>query len=39
MSDEMWVVRAGSQAKYADEFVDGSYVAIDFSDSRLTTCH
>ncbi|MCW2763514.1 MAG: hypothetical protein JWR85_3715 [Marmoricola sp.] len=30
MSDEMWVVRAGSQARFVDEFVDNSYVAINF---------
>ncbi len=30
MSDELWVVRAGEKAKYVDEFVVGSYVAISF---------
>lgn len=30
MSDGLWVVRAGEKAKYVDEFVTGSYVAISF---------
>ncbi|MGY1823284.1 hypothetical protein [Geodermatophilus sp. SYSU D00079] len=30
MSDELWVVRAGEGAKYADEFLSGSYIAISF---------
>lgn len=32
MSDELWVVRAGVGAKYVDEFLDGSFVAISFDD-------
>jgi hypothetical protein len=30
MSEELWVVRAGEKAKYVDEFLENSYVAIDF---------
>jgi hypothetical protein len=30
VSDELWVVRAGERAKYVDEFVAGSYIAISF---------
>jgi hypothetical protein len=30
VSDELWVVRAGEKARYVDEFVRGSYVAINF---------
>jgi hypothetical protein len=32
MSDEMWVVRAGLKARFAQEFIDNSYVAINFVD-------
>ncbi|MGX5653308.1 hypothetical protein ACWKWC_00875 [Geodermatophilus nigrescens] len=32
MSDELWVVRAGQGAKHADEFLEGSYVAVSFVD-------
>ncbi len=30
MSDELWVVRAGEGAKYVDEFIAGSFIAISF---------
>jgi len=30
VSDELWVVRGGEKAKYVDEFVAGTYVAISF---------
>jgi len=32
VSDEMWIVRAGQGARHVDEFIAGSYVAIDFTD-------
>ncbi|SNS69855.1 hypothetical protein SAMN06893096_106260 [Geodermatophilus pulveris] len=32
MSDELWVVRAGERAKYVDEFIAESYIAISFVD-------
>lgn len=32
MSDELWVVRAGVAAKYVDEFLDGSFIALSFID-------
>ena len=28
----MWVVRAGREARFADEFLGGSYIAVDFDD-------
>jgi predicted Mrr-cat superfamily restriction endonuclease len=32
MTDELWVVRAGRKAKWADEFVAGSYIAVWFRE-------
>ncbi len=32
MSDDLWVVRAGEKAKYVDEFVRSSYIAVGFSE-------
>jgi hypothetical protein len=32
MSDQLWVVRAGVKAKFADEFVSHNFVAINFAD-------
>ena len=32
MSEQLWVVRAGREAKFAGEFVDGSYIAIAFRE-------
>jgi len=32
MSGELWVVRAGEKAKFVDEFVAGSYVAVGFDE-------
>src|SRR4051812_38480465 len=32
MSDELWVVRAGEQAKYVNEFYANSYIAINFHE-------
>ena len=32
MSDEMWVLRAGSKAKYLDGFQANSYVAVNFHE-------
>jgi hypothetical protein len=31
MSGQLWVVRAGEGAKYVDEFMQGSYLAINFA--------
>src|SRR5664280_1830762 len=32
MSEELWVVRAGKQAKYVSEFEANSYIAIGFHE-------
>ncbi|MCZ2857435.1 hypothetical protein [Blastococcus sp. VKM Ac-2987] len=32
MSDELWVVRAGEKARFVDEFIAESFVAISFVD-------
>ncbi|KQS69276.1 hypothetical protein [Modestobacter sp. Leaf380] len=32
MSEEMWVVRAGERARYVEEFLNGSYIAVHFTD-------
>ncbi len=32
MSDDLWVVRAGEKAKYVEEFVRNSYIAVGFSE-------
>src|SRR5664279_3768583 len=32
MSEELWVVRAGEQAKYVSEFESNSYIAIGFHE-------
>src|SRR5664280_973829 len=32
MSEELWVVRAGEQAKYVSEFEANSYIAIGFHE-------
>ena len=32
MSEELWVVRAGEKAKFVDEFVTNSYIAIGFEE-------
>ena len=32
MSEQLWVVRAGRGARYADEFQAGSYIAIGFDE-------
>ena len=32
MAEELWVVRAGEQARFAEEFQSGEYIAVGFSD-------
>lgn len=32
MSDQLWVVRAGEKARYADDFRNGGFIAIGFED-------
>ena len=32
MAEELWVVRAGEQARYAEDFQSGEYIAVDFTD-------
>src|SRR4051794_8574313 len=32
MTEELWVVRAGRGARFADDFLDGSYIAIAFRE-------
>jgi hypothetical protein len=32
MAEDLWVVRAGEQARYAEEFQNGEYIAVGFSD-------
>lgn len=32
MAEELWVVRAGERARYAEDFRSGEYIAVDFSD-------
>ncbi len=32
MSDQLWVVRAGEQARYIDEFEQGGYIAVGFRE-------
>ncbi len=32
MSDQLWVVRAGEQARYVDDFRDGAFIAVGFED-------
>jgi hypothetical protein len=32
MSGQLWVVRAGEQARYTDEFEDGGYIAVGFRE-------
>jgi hypothetical protein len=32
VTDQLWVVRAGEKARYADDFRNGSFIAIGFED-------
>jgi hypothetical protein len=32
MAEELWVVRADEQARYAEDFRSGEYIAVGFSD-------
>ena len=32
MANEIWVVRAGEKARYADDFRNGSFIAVGFED-------
>jgi hypothetical protein len=32
MAEELWVVRAGGRARYAEDFQSGEYIAVEFSD-------
>ena len=32
MAEELWVVRAGERARYAEDFQSGEYIAVGFSD-------
>lgn len=32
MGDQLWVVRAGEQARYVDEFESGGYIAVGFRE-------
>ncbi len=32
MTAQLWVVRAGKNARYVDEFLTNAYVAVDFRD-------
>jgi hypothetical protein len=32
MAEDLWVVRAGEQARYAEDFQNGEYIAVGFSD-------
>lgn len=32
MAEQLWVVRAGEKARYADDFLLGEFIAVDFAD-------